>query len=315
MEKYRRTDCLGQGTYGKVFKAVHLETGEVVALKKNIIREDDEGVPPTTLREVSILLSLSHPNIVELKEVMHRESRDGSMAKPTLILVFEFLDHDLKQYMVSKMGRGAGLSLGRAKSFCYQILSGLRYCHAHSIMHRDLKPQNILVSGDDQVKLADFGLGRVFSVPVGKYTHEVVTLWYRAPEVLLGARCYSTGVDIWSTGCILAEMVTGKPLFCGSNELEQLLSVFEVLGTPNTNSWPTVQDLRDWHDYPQWNPKNLQEVVPELGEDGCDLLSSMLQLDPAKRISANEALKHRFFKNVRGIMNTDSENNYSMSNR
>lgn len=196
------------------------------------------------------------------------------MARPTLILVFEFLDHDLKQYMVAKQGKGKGLPLSLAKvrtmkkgirlekqhsigreerhplilssfrhfsfsrfqtatqNFCYQILTGLRYCHAHSVMHRDLKPQNILVSNKNIVKLADFGLGRVFSLPVGKYTHEVVTPWYRAPEVLLGTRCYSTGIDVWSVGCILAEMVTGKPLFYAEGELEQLLSIFRYALAP-----------------------------------------------------------------------------------
>mmetsp|Transcript_4385 Transcript_4385/g.18660 ORF Transcript_4385/g.18660 Transcript_4385/m.18660 type:complete len:316 (-) Transcript_4385:1474-2421(-) len=314
MEKYERTECLGQGTFGKVFKAINLETGEVVALKKNIIKDDDEGVPPTTLREVSILLSLNHPHIVKLQEVIHRESKEGTMARPTLMLVFEFLDHDLKQYMVAKQGKGKGLPLDVAKSFCYQILLGLRHCHAHSVMHRDLKPQNILVSGDDTVKLADFGLGRVFSLPVGKYTHEVVTLWYRAPEVLLGTRCYSTGVDVWSVGCILAEMVLGKPIFYGESELEQLLSIFRIMGTPSTTTWPTVQDLRDWHDYPQWKERSLAEVVPQLGAPGCDLLRKMLQLNPAQRISASAALNHEFFRDVNYPLGSSAENSMSTSN-
>mmetsp|Transcript_4386 Transcript_4386/g.18665 ORF Transcript_4386/g.18665 Transcript_4386/m.18665 type:complete len:183 (-) Transcript_4386:1362-1910(-) len=181
-------------------------------------------------------------------------------------------------------------------------------------MHRDLKPQNILVSGDDTVKLADFGLGRVFSLPVGKYTHEVVTLWYRAPEVLLGTRCYSTGVDVWSVGCILAEMVLGKPIFYGESELEQLLSIFRIMGTPSTTTWPTVQDLRDWHDYPQWKERSLAEVVPQLGAPGCDLLRKMLQLNPAQRISASAALNHEFFRDVNYPLGSSAENSMSTSN-
>jgi cyclin-dependent kinase len=127
-------------------------------------------------------------------------------------------------------------------------------------MHRDLKPQNLLVSKDNIIKLADFGLGRSFSIPIGKYTHEVVTLWYRAPEILLGSKCYSTPIDIWSIGCILAEMITGRPLFCGESEIEQLLAIFRIMGTPSNETWPQVENLRDWHDFPQWKPTDLYKV-------------------------------------------------------
>lgn len=203
MEKFKRTGLLGQGTYGKVYKARNVETGKVVALKKTILTKDDEGVPPTTLREVSILRSLDSPYVVKLEDVIQMEGRDK---RALLYLVFEYLDHDLKQFMNAKYGRSNGMDPLLTKHWCYQILLGLKYCHSNSVMHRDLKPQNLLIDMDTEtIKLADFGLGRVFSVPVARYTHEVVTLWYRAPEILLGTRRYSTGVDIWSVGCILAE--------------------------------------------------------------------------------------------------------------
>lgn len=300
MEKYRRTELLGQGTYGKVFKAQNLHTGKIVALKKTNLSSDEEGVPPTTLREVSILRSLSSPYIVKLDEVLHTEARSGS---PVLFLVFEFLDYDLKQFMITKYGKGVGMDVGLAKEFCFQILLGLRYCHSMSVLHRDLKPQNLLIDAKNRIiKLADFGLGRVYSLPVGKYTHEVVTLWYRAPEILLGTKQYSTGVDIWSVGCILAEMVMGRPIFCGESEIEQLLAIFKVLGTPNKDTWPQVVELKDWHAYPQWRKQDLATTLPglsRLGEEGVKLFERMVEMAPKKRINAIEALKSPWFDDIR----------------
>lgn len=295
-----RTELLGQGTYGKVYKAKHAVTGKVVALKKTILGPDDEGVPPTTLREVSILRSLKSPYIVRLEEVLHSE---GTGPQPILYLVFEFLDHDLKQYMTAKNAKYVGLDPLLVKHFTYQTLLGLKFCHANSIMHRDLKPQNLLIDLATQtIKLADFGLGRVFTMPVSRYTHEVVTLWYRAPEILLGTRYYSTGVDIWSVGCILAEMITGKPCFIGESEIEQLLAIFRTLGTPNEKVWPNVGSLRDWHDYPQWKGENLADAIPgldKLGDDGIKLFESMVRMSPDDRITAIDALKSPYFDDIR----------------
>lgn len=158
--------------------------------------------------------SLKHPNIVDIKEVIYEDEK--------LHIVFEYLDYDIKKYMKEKAkdNGNQGLSLEEVKSFTYQILEGLAYCHAHRVMHRDLKPQNLLVSKDGIIKLADFGLARPFSLPVKTYTHEVVTLWYRAPEVLLGQKQYSTPLDQWSVGCIMAEMAQKKPLFAGDSEID-----------------------------------------------------------------------------------------------
>lgn len=300
MDKYRRTELLGQGTYGKVYKALHMQTGQTVALKKTILGSDEEGVPPTTLREVSILRSLESPYIVKLMEVVHTEARSGS---PVLFLVFEFLDCDLKQFMSKKYGKGVGIEPQLAKEFCFQVLLGLKYCHANSVMHRDLKPQNLLIDAKNSIiKLGDFGLGRVFTLPVSKYTHEVVTLWYRAPEILLGSKYYSTGVDMWSVGCILAEMIMGAPVFCGESEIEQLLSIFRVLGTPCEETWPEIKTFRDWHRYPNWKPQPFADAFPALaplGPDGLELFERMIKLKPNDRISAIDALKSPYFDDIR----------------
>lgn len=142
-----------------------------------------------------------------------------------LYLVFEFLDMDLKRYM-DTLPDGRTMEAEQVKKFTYQMLEGLAYCHSHRILHRDLKPQNLLVESGSTIKLADFGLARAFNVPLRTYTHEVVTLWYRAPEILLGSRTYSTPVDMWSVGCIFAEMARRKPLFPGDSEIDELYKIF-----------------------------------------------------------------------------------------
>jgi cyclin-dependent kinase 2 len=182
----------------------------------------------------------------------------------------------------------------------YQLVSGISYCHSHRVLHRDLKPQNLLIDKNNVVKLADFGLARAFGVPIGIITHEVVTLWYRAPEILLGSRTYSTPVDMWSAGCIFAELANNSPLFPGDSDIDQIFRIFRVLGTPNEEMWKGITSLPDYKaNFPQWSPKSFADVVPGLDEAGLDLLTRMLRYDPGKRISAKEALKHPYFNDVR----------------
>lgn len=185
LERYQKIEKVGEGTYGVVYKARDRNTGEILALKKIRLESEDEGVPSTAIREISLLKTLQHPNVVKLKDVVHTEQK--------LYLMFEFLDHDLKKYMNTQ---SAPLAPMVVKNFLYQILSALAYCHTHRILHRDLKPQNILIDREGSVRLADFGLARAFGLPIKTYTHEIVTLWYRAPEILMGARQYSTPVDM-----------------------------------------------------------------------------------------------------------------------
>ena len=285
---WKRGQKLGEGTFGEVYVATHEKTGEVAALKKIKLECEDEGVPGTTLREVSLLKELHHPNVVQLKDVfyMPQESK--------LYLCFEYCDFDLKKYMKSLQYKLSGECI---KSFTYQMLNGLSWCHSHRIFHRDLKPQNVLVDPKQgTLKLADFGLARAFTVPLRTYTHEVVTLWYRAPEILLGGKQYSVPVDIWSVGTIIPEMVTGQPLFPGDSEIDQLFRIFRILGTPDDGMWPSVTTLPDYKaQFPQWKAKAWAEICPALGEDGLDLIQSLLRYAPHERISARDACKHRFF--------------------
>jgi len=166
-------------------------------------------------------------------------------------------------------------------------------------MHRDLKPQNLLVDRYGSLKIADFGLARAFMVPIRQYTHEVVTLWYRAPEILLGQKAYSPGVDMWSVGTIFAEMVTKRPLWPGDSEIDELYQIFRTLGTPTERTWPGVSSLRDFSEgFPKWPAKSLQKAVPGLDKAGYDLLERMLTYDPAKRISCKEAMAHSYFDDL-----------------
>jgi len=256
--------------------------------KKIRLEAEDEGVPSTAIREISLLKELAHPNIVSLCNVVHEENK--------LYLVFEYLDQDLKKYM-ELCGKNMHYML--IKSYLQQLIKGIAHCHAHRVLHRDLKPQNLLIDKKGVLKLADFGLARAFGVPVRTYTHEVVTLWYRAPEILLGGKQYSTPVDIWSIGCIFAEMVNRAPLFPGDSEIDQLYRIFRCFGTPNEETWPGVSSYADYKStFPQWDSIPLKQAVSGLDELGLDLFTKMMHYEPSKRISARDALRHPFFDDL-----------------
>lgn len=305
MENYQKIEKIGEGTYGVVYKARELNhPNRIVALKKIRLEAEDEGVPSTAIREISLLKEMQDPNIVQLLNLVHVDGHK-------LYLVMEFLDLDLKKYMealpVSEGGRGkalpdgtvmANLGLGDAmvKKFMAQLVEGIRYCHSHRILHRDLKPQNLLIDREGNLKLADFGLARAFGVPLRTYTHEVVTLWYRSPEILLGGRQYSTGVDMWSVGAIFAEMCTRKPLFPGDSEIDEIFKIFRLLGTPDEDAWPGVTSFPDYKaTFPKWKRPDA-DLVPGLEEAGLQLLEALLEYDPAHRLSAKQACMHPYFR-------------------
>ncbi|KAK9477414.1 kinase-like domain-containing protein [Lipomyces japonicus] len=290
LSDYQKLEKIGEGTYGVVYKARDTtNNNRVVALKKIRLEAEDEGVPSTAIREISLLKEMRNENIVSLLNIVHADNHK-------LYLVFEFLDLDLKKYMES-IPAGVGLGADMIKKFMSQLVQGTMYCHSHRILHRDLKPQNLLIDKEGNLKLADFGLARAFGVPLRVYTHEVVTLWYRSPEILLGGRQYSTGVDIWSIGCIFAEMVTRKPLFPGDSEIDEIFKIFRLMGTPDEDVWPGVALLPDYKStFPQWSKKDLAKHIPALDPYGLDLLDAFLVYDPACRFSAKKALQHPYFK-------------------
>lgn len=177
---------------------------------------------------------------------------------------------------------------------------GIEYCHSHRIMHRDLKPQNLLIDKKGvTLKLADFGLARAFGLPMKTYTHEVVTLWYRAPEILMGSKQYNTSVDVWSIGCIFAEMAQKKPLFAGDSEIDEIFKIFKLHGTPTEETWPGISQIPDFKPtFPKFKAQKLSDYVTNLDSDGMDLLGKMIALDPAKRISCRTILQHPYFNDL-----------------
>jgi len=290
MDKYVKIEKIGEGTYGVVFKGKCKKTGKAVAIKKIRMEADDEGIPSTAIREISLLKELVHPNIVGLQEVLLEENR--------LYLIFEFLTMDLKKYL-DTIEKGKFMEPSQVKSYLYQITQGMLFCHKRRVLHRDLKPQNLLIDGNGLIKIADFGLGRAFGIPVRVYTHEVVTLWYRAPEVLLGVSRYSCPVDIWSIACIFAEMASKKPLFQGDSEIDQLFRIFRVLTTPSEETWPGVSQLPDYKsNFPQWSTNTLSTHTKNIDSLGMDLLKKMLVYNPIKRITAKDAVLHPYFDGV-----------------
>src|ERR1700753_2479083 len=237
----------------QVFKGRNRQTGEMVALKE-IHLDSEEGTPSTAIREISLMKELKHENIVSLYDVIHTENK--------LMLVFEYMDKDLKKYMDAY---GGPLPPEQIKSFMFQLLRGVAFCHERHVLHRDLKPQNLLINRRGELKLADFGLARAFGIPVNTFSNEVVTLWYRAPDVLLGSRQYDTAIDIWSAGCIMAEMFSGRPLFPGQQNDDQLIRIFRLMGTPTEHTWPGVSSFSEWKpDFPNFAPMDLSSVLPQI---------------------------------------------------
>ncbi|XP_033102515.1 cyclin-dependent kinase 17-like isoform X2 [Anneissia japonica] len=286
LETYTKLDKLGEGTYATVFKGKSRLTDNLVALKE-IRLEHEEGAPCTAIREVSLLKGLKHANIVTLHDIIHTEK--------SLTLVFEYLEKDLKQYMDDC---GNIMSMNNVRLFLFQLLRGLAYCHKRQVLHRDLKPQNLLINEKGELKLADFGLARAKSVPSKTYSNEVVTLWYRPPDVLLGSTEYNQSIDMWGVGCIFYEMAAGRPLFPGSTVEDQLHLIWKVLGTPNDKTWPSITSNEDFMSYkfPVYRAEPLINIAPRLDTTGLELLGKLLKYEGKNRLSAFEATKQLFFK-------------------
>ncbi|KAH9828110.1 Pkinase-domain-containing protein [Teratosphaeria destructans] len=271
---FQQLEKLGEGTYATVFKGRNGQTGAFVALKE-IHLDSEEGTPSTAIREISLMKELKHENIVSLYDVIHTENK--------LMLVFEYMDKDLKKYMdsyVSPTGnspRGA-LDPVTIKSFMWQMLRGIAFCHDNRVLHRDLKPQNLLINQAGQLKLADFGL--------------------RAPSASPSTPS-ATSIDIWSAGCIMAEMFTGRPLFPGTTNEDQLLKIFRLMGTPSERSWPGITQFPEYkNNWPVYATQELRHILPSVDREGLHLLGLMLQMRPEMRCSAQQALGHRWFEEL-----------------
>ncbi|WJX32008.1 Cyclin-dependent kinase C-1 [Trifolium repens] len=305
----RSVDCfeklqqIGEGTHGQVYMAREIKTGEIVALKKIRMDNKREGFPMTAIREIKILNKLHHENVIKLKEIVTSPVRekddqgrpDENKYKGGIYMVFEYMDHNLKQ-LVDRPGMR--FTIPQIKCYMRQLLTGLHYCHVNQVLHRDIKGSNLLIDNEGNLKLADFGLARSFSNEHNaNLTNRVITLWYRPPELLLGATRYGPAVDMWSVGCIFAELLHGKPIFPGKDEPEQLNKIFELCGAPNEANWPGVQNTPLYNQFKPTIPmkRRLGEVFRRFDPNALDLLEKMLTLDPAQRILAKDALDAEYF--------------------
>ncbi|KAJ6841310.1 cyclin-dependent kinase D-1-like [Iris pallida] len=286
-DRYLKREQLGEGTYGVVFKALDTKTGQTVAIKKIRLGNHKEGVNFTALREIKLLKELKDPNIIELI--------DAFPHKGNLHLVFEFMESDLEAVI---RDRNIVLSPADIKSYIQMTLNGLAFCHKKWVLHRDMKPNNLLIAADGQLKLADFGLARIFGSPGRKFTHQVFARWYRAPELLFGTKQYGSGVDVWAAGCIFAELLLRKPFMPGVSDIDQLGKIFANFGTPKTVQWPDMVYLPDYIEFQQAPAPPLRSLFPMASDDALDLLSKMFAFDPKARISAQQALEHRYFSTV-----------------
>ncbi|KAH7644492.1 cyclin-dependent kinase 16-like protein 1 [Dermatophagoides farinae] len=272
LETYTKLEKLGEGTYATVYKGRSHLTNRLVALK-DIRFQQQEGTPCTAIREVSLLRTLKHNNIVTLHDIIYSDKM--------LILVFEYMPRDLNRYITECRDL---IHLHNVKLFMFQLLRGLDYCHQRRILHRDIKPQNLLISDRGELKLADFGLARSKSVPSNTLSSEVVTLWYRPPDVLHGSTHYTTSIDIWGAGCIFFELLSGEPLFRGMFEQEQLNLIDQIYGNEPQNLI-TI-------------PWGISRRAKRLNQPAQDLLFNLLMYDPHKRIEANRAMHHRYFSTL-----------------
>ncbi|WOK95989.1 cyclin-dependent kinase D-1 isoform X1 [Canna indica] len=286
-DRYLKREVLGEGTYGVVFKAIDTKTGQTVAIKKIRLGKYKEGVNFTALREIKLLKEIKDPNIIELI--------DAFPHKGNLHLVFEFMESDLEAVI---RDRNIVLSPADIKSYLQMTLKGLACCHKKWVVHRDMKPNNLLIAADGQLKLADFGLARTFGSPDRKLTHQVFARWYRAPELLYGAKQYGAGVDIWAAGCIFAELLLRRPFMQGTSDIDQLGKIFAAFGTPKPSQWPDMVYLPDYVEYQYVPAPQLRTLFPMASDDTLDLLSKMFTYDPKARITAQQALEHRYFSSV-----------------
>ncbi|KAK0481880.1 kinase-like domain-containing protein [Armillaria novae-zelandiae] len=288
---YERLNQIEEGSYGVVFRAKDKQTGDIVALKKLKLDEEKNGFPITALREVNALMACHHENVVRVREVVVGDTLTQ------VFVVMDFIEHDLKSLLTLMP---APFLQSEIKTLMLQLLSAVDHCHSNWILHRDLKTSNLLMNNRGTIKVADFGLARRYGDPVGVggLTQLVVTLWYRAPEILLGATSYSTAVDMWSVGCIFAELLLKEPLFQAKSEMELLSMIFKLLGPPTHNSWPEYFSLplAKTINLPSPQPPQFRQKFQYLTSAGLDLLMSLLLYDPERRITASEALDHPYFK-------------------
>ncbi|XP_015588125.1 cyclin-dependent kinase 20 [Cephus cinctus] len=290
MDKYTLNGRIGEGAHGLVLKAYDTVNKREVALKKVLLKRIEDGIPTSVIREVKTLQQLKHPYIAELLDVFP--------VGLDFVMVFEYMPSGLWELLKDN---DKPLNTSQIKCYIKMLLEGVAYMHENNIMHRDLKPANLLINSEGILKIADFGLSRLmWSDNTKPYSHQVATRWYRAPELLYGARFYTAGIDMWSVGCIFGEMLNNAPLFPGETDIEQLAIVLRLLGTPTSESWPEMTMLPDYNKitFPYHRGVPWEHILPDAHSDAIDLIKQILVYNSAKRLMAKQALQHVYFHSV-----------------
>nr|P46892.1 RecName: Full=Cyclin-dependent kinase 11B; AltName: Full=Cell division cycle 2-like protein kinase 1; AltName: Full=Cell division protein kinase 11; AltName: Full=Cyclin-dependent kinase 11; AltName: Full=Galactosyltransferase-associated protein kinase p58/GTA; AltName: Full=PITSLRE serine/threonine-protein kinase CDC2L1 [Rattus norvegicus] len=290
VEEFQCLNRIEEGTYGVVYRAKDKKTDEIVALKRLKMEKEKEGFPLTSIREINTILKAQHPNIVTVREIVVGSNMDK------IYIVMNYVEHDLKSLMETMK---QPFLPGEVKTLMIQLLSGVKHLHDNWILHRDLKTSNLLLTHAGILKVGDFGLAREYGSPLKAYTPVVVTLWYRAPELLLGAKEYSTACDMWSVGCIFGELLTQKPLFPGKSDIDQINKIFKDIGTPSEKIWPGYSELpavkkMTFSELPYNNLRKRFGAL--LSDQGFDLMNKFLTYYPGRRINAEDGLKHEYFR-------------------
>jgi serine/threonine protein kinase len=284
--RYVKQQKLGEGTYSSVFRGSDCLTGEVVAMKFVRMDLEEDGIPSSSLREISILTRLKHPNILDLKTVV----REGQ----NLFLVLEFMDFDVKRWLNSG-ARQCPVDLLR--SYSYQLLCGCCFLHSHSVIHHNLQSSHLLINRNGLLKICDFGSIILIEHPLSIPERRMTVVSNLAPELLIDPPITNFAIDIWSCGCIIAELACGRPLFCGDCPVDQLLKICQTRGTPTEEEWPEFyKRMPPEMQFPREQPSPLSELFPMAEPDLVDLLEKLLDVNPRTRISAEDALQHRYFK-------------------
>ncbi|XP_069116670.1 cyclin-dependent kinase-like 1 isoform X30 [Argopecten irradians] len=303
MEKYEKLTRIGEGSYGVVFKCRNKETGVIVAIKRFVESEDDPLIKKIAMREIRMLKQLKHPNLVNLIEVFRRKKR--------LHLVFEYVDHTVL-HELDRYPRGVNEDL--VKKIVSQTLEAVNYCHSRNCIHRDVKPENILLSTERQVKLCDFGFARVLTGPLDEYTDYVATRWYRAPELLVGDPKYGPPVDVWAIGCVFAELLSGQALWPGKSDLDQIFLIKKTLGDliPTQKSAFSSNIFFQGLEIPNVEPENyepLENKFPRISSNALDFMKNCLKMDPAERMTCEELLQHKYLDGMTSLLETSQRKN------
>lgn len=300
-KSFKIISTIGQGSYGVVYKAEDQETKELSAIKVFLNQNNSIGLLPNIVREISLLKELNHPNIIKLKGIY--------LGINEVEINLEYCENDLTKFIKLNKDNPQIYNIETIKNILIQIFRGVSEIHSSGIIHRDLKPSNVLMSNDNTVKIGDFSISRTYNLPYNKYSKEIMTLWYKAPEIFLGSNSYSISIDVWSIGCIFGELLTGNPIFQCDNELSMLNILTEVFGNFITENGLILPGAKYFDFFFKWEEYFVNKKMKGIGlrnyisknslfeitEDMFDLLNSLLQIDPTKRISCIEALNHPFF--------------------